>query len=885
MIRSKNAILKGYRKISAVWFPKYNCNEKKLQSSVIGLWTLNSKIVEFDDGYLFQFYQPRFLNCSELSGVALERKDQVLVSAEIDSSLIDKTADMVLLHENKLVSYHLANAKKVDVAQWIDLHAYTLAEPDDLPIVETLRLNPNTPAKSTRDIFGSNIVGSSQERDKFMSALTGSRLQTGNTASKPTNQGHFFSGIAKALKSSLNIFSSGNQNSSSDVIPPRQSRQTQNQNWRSWLAHLAIFTKASSIIGWRQAAYLKKMMDKFESGDLREALRHAIPLGRDDDSLGQAFGTFGPRHDLSITRRTANGASINFGMEVENHLKEMYRRAFNHLDRQGRIDEAAFVLADLLREKQEALDYLVKHDRLQTATELALAWDMPSSTIVRLCCLAGKWDMAMQVARRDQAFSASILLLQKDKPELANKLRYDWAEFLLQQGDFLTAVDVIWPIKDARELAFDWLKQAERSYGDLSIRASIQLILRGPEEVSSHSEKILGSLLDPDNNEIRLSIATIILALNEKHKIISFLSTKLIPLLIIDSYKFNSISSKQFTKLRNIAANKLLDIDLPDFNITNKQLIQPLANIGHSTRLQAPAAGLHAIYDLALLSNNRFLVALGESGLLVLNENMSVQSRYAIPCHQIILADSGQIALALVKRDSIWRIVRINLVTQEKLDLGALKLDNFASSFDGVSWSVVMNNSLIVIDTTNSTLSTLWSLSDLDGKIIEIARSRQYESLLIVCESTIQLMQYALPTRRLMKKDIIQRSDIEDKQIVLSANSRLSIQLEQARDKLHIRYNLWNKNYSLDFETRTPALGYQLYVSSSILVLGLEFSETVEWIVMNANTQVIIYRIEWPLTQGMRCINTETHWLFFDGKGRIATVNIHTGQYYSASFK
>ena len=60
-------------------------------------------------------------------------------------------------------------------------------------------------------------------------------------------------------------------------------------------------SRLARVLGRRQAAYLGKMMDMFERGDLNEALKHAIPLG-DLSSLDQrpALGLPSPRNNLSI---------------------------------------------------------------------------------------------------------------------------------------------------------------------------------------------------------------------------------------------------------------------------------------------------------------------------------------------------------------------------------------------------------------------------------------------------------------------------------------------------------------------------------------------------------------------------------------------------------
>ncbi len=64
----------------------------------------------------------------------------------------------------------------------------------------------------------------------------------------------------------------------------------------------------------------------FEDGNLDEALRHAIPLG--GESLGQAFGTPTAPTDLTLSTGRAAGANLNIGDTLEQHLRSLYRKAF-----------------------------------------------------------------------------------------------------------------------------------------------------------------------------------------------------------------------------------------------------------------------------------------------------------------------------------------------------------------------------------------------------------------------------------------------------------------------------------------------------------------------------------------------------------------------------
>ncbi|MGE8357829.1 MAG: hypothetical protein ACN6N0_15685, partial [Microvirgula sp.] len=183
------------------------------------------------------------------------------------------------------------------------------------------------------------------------------------------------------------------------------------------------------------------------NGRLDEALRHAIPLGGDDGAHSPSLSTPHARKDLSLgSPGTSGRASLNLDPPLRQYLMDLYRRSFGKLDREGRIDEAVFVLAELLQSHAEALDYLEKQQRFTQAAALALYWDMAADTIVRLHCLAGDWKHAVAVARRDNAFSTAILQLEDKWPDAARRLREEWATTLAAQGAWLEAVDAAWPL-------------------------------------------------------------------------------------------------------------------------------------------------------------------------------------------------------------------------------------------------------------------------------------------------------------------------------------------------------------------------------------------------------------------------------------------------------
>ena len=153
-------------------------------------------------------------------------------------------------------------------------------------------------------------------------------------------------------------------------------------------------------------------MQMFEQGDMDEALRHAIPLSSISDSpiLRMTLGLPGVRQNLRLNAfgRRPNSAMV-LGQSLYSHLHQLYRSTFKRLEAQGRIGEAAFVLAELLRANEEAVAFLERNGRLREAAEIAEARELAPEIIVRQWFVAGEKERAIQVARKTGAFYGAVL--------------------------------------------------------------------------------------------------------------------------------------------------------------------------------------------------------------------------------------------------------------------------------------------------------------------------------------------------------------------------------------------------------------------------------------------------------------------------------------------
>ncbi|XVN18011.1 hypothetical protein QZH46_22285 [Pseudomonas corrugata] len=658
-------------------------------------------------------------------------------------------------------------------------------------------------------------------------------------------------------------------------MPPRASGQPRGPaRWRRWLTRLTQNSRLSALYGKRQAAYMQRMLEMFENGDLEEALRHAIPLGGGQGTAGQAFGTPNRRQDLTLTQHSGPRTSMLFEAGLETHLKQVYRQSFERLDREGRIEEAVFVLAELLRARHEALDYLEKHQRYQQAADLALAWDMPTSTIVRLLCLAGDWQRALQVARRDNAFADAVLMLETKWPEAAARLRLEWALALTEKGLWLQAVDVIWSLSAERERATQWLLAAEAAGGSLAIDSLVKRAILLPDTLSTYEGWVEKLRSDPERVVERAALAQALLAHKAHSPALAWLAAATVRAMICDQANQQAyLTQNQLQSLVKMSKDKLLQADLPGSALPrNKVLNQNLERVSTPLSFTAPERGNRTICDAVPLTDGRYLLALGEAGALVVEANGNTVFHFPVPTQTIVLGHSRRVALALARRGDVWRICKLDLVNRSASDLGVLMLDGFAKHFDGTAWTIGRGSQLRVVD-VDRRFDTLWHVGDLPGQVAFLRDDERNESVLLDTPHDFQLWHYRLPDRRLLSRESMPARREERSWQVYNAAARTTefwIEHEADSDPML-------RAYEGGTSTRYPLPGLiqgstdPLHIYSFeqwLVVCYATGDDDARWHFIHRHSQRLCTVLDWPLQDAkLRCVGNE--WVLFDHQGRL----------------
>ena len=676
--------------------------------------------------------------------------------------------------------------------------------------------------------------------------------------------------------------------SSSSSLRPRGSGRPLRSRWRDWMARMAIASHLSKLLGRQQAAYMQRMLKMFDDGDLMEALRHAIPLGGETGDGGQAFGTPGRRDSLSLSGSLGPSSSIYLDSRFQDHLRQLYRKSFEKLDRDGRIDEAVFVLAELLQVRQEALDYLEKHQRYVQAAELALGWDRPPEVIVRLLCLAGDWRRAIAVARRDNAFANAVMQLQAKWPEMANRLREEWGQSLAQRGEWLQAVDAVWPVAAAREQAIAWLLAAEAADGRLAARALVQRALLLPDTLDACAERLQALRDAPLLHRERAALASELLAVADHNATSRGLVAVLAPALIADhAGGHGRMDKRSFQSLLRIHGDQMLRADMPGGEMPGFEA-RPLSARSTVLPLDAPSAGVHAVHDAALLDDGRYLLALGEAGAVMTDSAGHVLARFAVPAYRLVPAHSGQVALALAQRDGLWRVSRLDLVQRQIDDLGHFAIAHFAGEFDGIGWTVARGNRIQVLDTGRSLQDVLWQVVDLPGEVVELTATRHIERF-VVHDDVLgpSLWSYQCQPRRLLSRAAMDFSAIPMSKHMLHPQFGAFRLLGEIDDNgaLCLR---WRVMQNMEGEIRLPdhkdapegtTLGFWVEHDWLVMVRSMPGNCTVQW--HNLRGGRVAAAMTWPGAEvGVRAV--ADGWLLFDAQGRV--LHLDTGRSVTTGF-
>ena len=884
----------GMQLVHALWFDLALLGETEARRRVLRHWAPGARLHSVHDGFLLLLATPRYGQCAALDGLPLCEQAGILSSAPLaaDERAATPPSGIWLVRAAQAQLISLTAAPRIDPATWLDLRTIALHAPlRPPPVAVTAASTALLETLPVRDIFAGALAPPSAQREAFLRQVD--KAQHGAKAMRRgAGIALAVAGVAAVLLSTIplgliKLLGRGKQAAAEQADGRRQQRAPSalQQRLAALATRLAIMTRASRVIGWRQAAYLRKMMQLLEQGDVKEALRHAIPLDTLSPAHRPAFGTPRPRTSLEISGPGQASSSISLGGELEQYLRGTYRATFERLDREGKIDEATYVLAELLKCGSEAVDYLEKKGRIKQAAQLAETMELAPEVAVRLWCMAGDVERAVTLARLGQAFAAAVQLLERRKSPQAPAMRLLWAEDLALRGQLSEAAEAIWPLPEQQDKALAWLLEGERTGGVLGMRALLKKLTLLPASLADSEAAVL-QLLDDDSDEgaqQRMRLGTELLALSPHSPATRRVAAELMhPLLADRMGERIAFDKKSMTKLLSLSDGAVLRADLSALTLPGVAPPQELSKRRRPLRVHLAERSLLTIHDARRLPDGHYLLALGEGGVVRIDRHGRQLAQFPVPATRLVMAAGDQRALALVQRDSMWRVSRIDLIARKVSDWIIQPLRFWADNYDGLIWNAVIDNRLVAIDSSKDQLAVSWQVADLPGRVVAFQEELGVQTLLLSTAEDIQQWRYQLPARRLLQRDSFPHP--RDAVLALLPHSvhdaPTLVRAMGEGGNIYLQVHHGGATAPITLQLRVIISPPELSQTAGLLLLRSHPDDdaTMECLVADGRTGTILAQLQLDECDAARVHVNDGHILLFDAAGRLIDIDCENSQ-------
>lgn len=892
----------GQGPVDGLWLPHALRSEAERRRLLWQWWQLGARALRFAEADVLIWQRPQLLSRLALPGLALVRVGPALwSSAPIDAkSLATLNAGIALIEAGRLRLLPLQAGQALDLTPWLNVHEY--------PVLPRLRLRkqdfgpalPDFVGKPLREVVR-EVPPASAEQLAFLRQRSVS-ARASETSAKGVGQAvgrtlattsFVVSGIATGLLGLLTSWwrtrsggaraeASGGGSYRASGRSTRQAEAREDARapgrlslWQRTWSNIVERLQLGRLFGSAHAAFMARMMQLFEDGQLQEALRHAIPLaGGEQDQLISSLQAPKPRDSLALTETAGVKIGVDLPVPIEQRLRQLYEAAFKQLERRGEIDQAVYVLAHLLGRRQEALDLLERHQRYRQAAELALNWQMPTATQIRLLWLAGEVARAVALARRNGEFSEVLARLATEQSELAQAVRREYALYLADRGDFVAAVELAWSVPDLQVQAAQWLLQAEQMSALSEVDALVLRALLSPQSLRVRESTLRSICFAETEFERREWLARALAARPKNEPGLAQIAAWLYaPLLADRLHGRNALSESSLNELRARTNDPLLKQDLPPMQLP---VLPERCKLGTQfDRISIDSAqGSRAISDAAPLPGRRYLLALGESGVALVDRIGQVLRHYNVPATRLATPEAGHMALALIERDQHWRISRIDLHRHEVTEYGRLPLNHFDPVIRGVTFNVVSADRLLALDATRDANAVLWHVSGLPGPVRAARFNADWQSFLFETSHGPEFWRYQMPQRRLLSRD--QPDLAEGREHVLMPDHHWAqYQVLSGLGVHDLRYQSavipevvvslpMLKPWSSGEPMRVTVLG-----QSFGLLIVIESEQARRLVLFSTVRQRLIGEIDWPRDTHLSILERDQHLLLYDQAGRL----------------
>ncbi|MEO1170513.1 MAG: bpX6 domain-containing protein, partial [Myxococcota bacterium] len=532
-------------------------------------------------------------------------------------------------------------------------------------------------------------------------------------------------------------------------------------------AQWQLFARLGGFFRNQQQRFFTQTAKLFERGDLDAALRRAIPLSkRISEGLSRpSWGLPDLRRSLEITGPAAAGSGGSyFSSSWYDYLRETYRRAFETLDRRGEIDKAAFVLAELLDDANEAVLYLERHRRFRQAAEVADTKRLDPALRVRLWFQARDLDRAITIAVRHGVFHQTAKELDHRDSDAAAGFRALWSRNAAAAGRFSEAVHALWPVREHHPRQMESVLECAATIGGTEGAQMMGRWLRWQmhqgAEPSESLDRLVEELLASDIHGSPGHRATFARELATLDRERARYADPTLRALLSDEAAFQVNRERQLvSRLEKLCDDPALGADVPPALRSSPR--PPLALVEEPIWIPfEPSRAYRPVFDAALLPNGRTLVAHGEEGVTLYDRSGVALTRFAAPCEEIVLSTNGVTALLIAYRDDVRTVHRLDLVTRKCVHWADARFHLFPLTFDGRHWLVTHGSALYLMEVTDEGWQASWAVTDLPGH----PRSLDFigdEAVMLIDhgKGSHEVWRYVVPEMRLRSRTPFERTE------------------------------------------------------------------------------------------------------------------------------
>ena len=692
---------------------------------MLALWQPGARVSEVPGGYLITLPEPRTTRCEAVGATPLVRVGNQLVAAPLNARELASAGDAPLVRVLGGAVVGVVPGPTVDVSTWLDADAIVAdVRPLGHPPKVELALPPLLPTTTLR------VAGPDSEAARVKAAM----LQA-----PPANPPLWARWLHRfALWMSAIVPQAGTTGSTApkgsapaEALTPAEPGALRRalDRFERWAAGVSAWTGFQSVLDQAHASYLDDLLRRFDDGDLDEALKRAIPLSDKSREGGPPpLPTWlppSPRAGLQFSGAGArSNRTLGLGSDLFNVLRETYRRAAEKLVREGRFDESAFVLGELLGSHEEAVALLEKHEKYEAAAALAEAKELAPGLVVRLWFLAKDADRAVLIARRTGAWADAVTRLEASDKVAAMALRWLWGTVLAEGGEYRHAIEVVWPHEALRARARPWLEGLVLRGGSEAGGAVLRLVQLDASTLPEARRWLDLATTDASSEarEARTSFYEALprlLPTTTAADDLGRLAASALRAGLCDWPLPGTLDRKWVDTVSRACGDAVLVADLQGLNVAGTGGPVVFSERSDLVDVTAPrdATSAWPVADVVPLHDGRLLVARGEAGVWLVGADGRVQVRYEQPATSLVVNRARTRALAVALRGRTHRVVRIDLLTRTAGTPWDGAFLRFADAYDGDTWWVASDDELMLLDALADRFRVTWRANRLGADV------------------------------------------------------------------------------------------------------------------------------------------------------------------------